>query len=93
MYKRSRQGWMKHIDFILWDVISLQIAYMLAWGIRSGNFFPYSTLSYRNYAIVLSFVDILMAAMFNTMHNVVKRGYYQEFVQTLIRVLISYLII
>ena len=82
---------MKHIDFIFWDVITLQIAYMLAWGIRSGNFFPYSTLSYRNYAIVLAFVDILMAAMFNTMHNVVKRGYYQEIVQTLKQVILVFL--
>ena len=32
-------------------------------------------------------VDILIAAIFNTMHNVMKRGFYKEFIQTLKQVL------
>jgi FlaA1/EpsC-like NDP-sugar epimerase len=33
-------------------------------------------------------VDVLVAAMFNTMHNVLKRGYYQEAAQTVKQVLL-----
>ena len=25
MYKRNVQGWLKHIDFILWDILALQM--------------------------------------------------------------------
>ena len=36
---------------------------------------------------MLVVVDILIAAIFNTMHNVMKRGFYKEFIQTLKQVL------
>ena len=36
MYRRSKQGWLKHLDFIIWDEVSLQIALVLAYLIRIG---------------------------------------------------------
>lgn len=42
MYKRREQGWLKHLDFILWDALALQIAFVLAYIIRRNDFFPYS---------------------------------------------------
>ena len=36
MYKRNRQGWLKHIDFILMDLLVLQISYVLGYMIRFG---------------------------------------------------------
>ncbi|MCR5507487.1 MAG: hypothetical protein K6F34_02250, partial [Lachnospiraceae bacterium] len=83
MYKRNSQGWIKHIDFILWDVISLQIAFVLAFIIRQGLKNPYSFGSYRNLAIIYTMIDIIIAAGFNTMSGVLRRGYYREFVHTL----------
>ncbi|MBR0367789.1 MAG: sugar transferase [Clostridia bacterium] len=82
MYKRNNQGWLKHLDFILWDVFSLQIAFILAYTIRHGGM-PYGNEVYRTLAIMLVVVDILIADIFNTMHGVMKRGYYQEAIQTL----------
>ena len=80
---------MKHLDFILWDVICLQIAFILAYNIRQGFFsFPYESRTYSALGILLFVLDFLMAVMFNTMHNVMKRGIYQEFVQTIKQVLL-----
>ena len=41
MYKRSIQGWLKHIDFILLDVLALQLAFILAYAYRHGGM-PYA---------------------------------------------------
>lgn len=83
MYKRSSQGWLKHIDFILWDVLVLQAAYVLGYMLRHGwGSWPYLQGDYRTLAIVLAVVDILVAIAFNTMHNVMKRGYLKEFTAT-----------
>lgn len=90
MYKRNNQGWIKHIDFILWDAFALQLAFALAYLIRQGRSLPYASTMYRTLAIMLVVVDILIAAIFNTMHNVLKRGYYQEAVQTLKQVLLVF---
>ena len=83
MYKRKTQGWLKHLDFILLDVLALQAAFFLAYLIRhDSDRLPYARPEYRILVIMYVVLDILAAAMFNTMHNVMKRGYYEDFVQT-----------
>ena len=82
MYKRTNQGWFKHIDFILWDVVALQLAFVLAYVIRYGWSLAYFSEPYRRLAIMYTVVDILIAIMFNTMRNVMKRGLYQEFARS-----------
>jgi len=92
MYQRSRQGWLKHIDFILIDAIVLQFSFIIAFLIRHGWSNPYGTETYRTLALLLFITDILIAIVSNTFHNVLKRGYYREFVETLKRALLVFLI-
>lgn len=90
MYKRTAQGWLKHWDFILLDEFALQLAFIAAYAIRQKEFFPYATSLYRTIAIVLFFMDLFAATLFNTMHNVLKRGYFVEFSCTLKQALIAF---
>lgn len=82
MYKRASQGWLKHLDFIILDVLCLQISFFLAYFIRQGSWSPYSSDLYRAIGILISIFDILVAVMSDSMHNVIKRGYYKEFSKT-----------
>ena len=83
MYKRNAQGWLKHADFILWDVFILQVSYVLGYMIRHGwGQWPYLHADYKSLAILLAVADILVAIVFSTMHNVMKRGYVREFTET-----------
>ena len=80
MYKRNAQGWLKHIDFILWDILILQGSFILGYMIRHGlGNWPYNRQDYISLAIVLAVVDLLVSVIFNTMHNVMKRGKLKEF--------------
>ena len=90
MYKRAAQGWLKHLDFIALDVALLQIAYIIAYAIKQRSFWPYGAWLYRNLAIVLAMCDVLAAILFNTMHNVMKRGLYQELKQTIKQALFTF---
>ena len=81
MYRKSAQGWLKHIDFILWDVCIIQISFILGYMIRHGwGRWPYLQPDYRTLSIILCAADLFVAIAFNTMHNVMKRGYLKEFV-------------
>ena len=82
MYKRTAQGWMKHLDFILMDVLALQIAYCIAHAIKHDSLWPYGAWLYRNIGIVLSLCDVMVCVLFNTMHNVIKRDEWTEAKQT-----------
>ena len=92
MYKRNKQGWLKHLDFILLDLIVLQISFIIAYKIREWRPWPYYEQKYMNLAIVLTGVDFLIAALFNTMRNVLKRGFFQEIVDTLRHVLLVFVV-
>jgi len=82
MYKRPTQGWLKHLDFILLDILSQQVAFILAYFIRQGSLLPYQNDLYRTIGIFTIVIDILVAVILDSMHNVVKRGYYKEFIST-----------
>ncbi len=81
MYKRNAQGWSKHFDFFVIDILSLQLAFILAVAIRH-HAWAYSSLLYRNLGFLLILIDLLVLVAHNSMHNVVSRGYYVEFAQT-----------
>lgn len=73
MYQRESKGWFKHYDFILLDLICLQIAFFLAYVIRGVGWNPYSHLLYRNMAIFIEAADIVVIFFFETLKNVLKR--------------------
>ena len=81
MYKRNAQGWSKHFDFMIVDEISLQIAFILATLIRN-HIWAYTSPLYRTMGVTLVLVDAVVLVLHNSLHDVVKRGYYIEFVET-----------
>ena len=93
MYVRKPQSWRKHGDFILLDVLCLQIAFVLAYMVRHGFIIPYSNPDYRNLAIVYTLVDITILIANRTMKNVLKRDFHKEIKKTIKHVLLVTLII
>ena len=91
MYQKKRDGWMKHIDFLILNQICLHVSFVIAYCLRHGwNELPYAVDSYRSIALVLSGTDLLIAVMFNTLHNIIKRGYYKEAAATVKHVLLVF---
>ena len=83
MYKRASQGWVKHLDFILLDMLCLQIAFFLAYFLRHQSLTPYAKDLYAAIGMLITLFDLMVAVMLDSMHNVLKRGYYKEFVESL----------
>ena len=60
MYKRSEQGWLKHYDFILLDMLSLQIALALAYCLRFGfSHLVYADEKYTSLALWMLVFSVL----------------------------------
>ena len=94
MYKKSAQGWLKHLDFILWDVLTLQVSFILGYMIRHGwGQWLYLRSDYRSLAIFLAVTDVLVAIVFNTMHNVMKRGALKELTATVRHVALNLVLV
>ena len=41
MYKKENNSWLKHIDFVILDILCLQLAFILAYEIRVAKGIPY----------------------------------------------------
>lgn len=83
MYRKALKGWLKHWDFMLLDSVCLQVAFLLAYMLRHGVDNPYARPIYRNEAVILVLIQVLVTFFSNNFKNVLKRGIYNEFVATL----------
>lgn len=82
MYRKESEGWFKHTDFILIDMICLQIAFYFAYLLKGLGINPYNDLVYRNMAIVLELADLATMFMLDMLHHVAQRGRYRELIAT-----------
>lgn len=83
MYRRlSEESWVKHLDFMLLDIVCLQVCFLISYLFRHGWMNPYANELYRNYAIVMFLCQILTIFIGKSFHRILKRGYYQEFKAT-----------
>ena len=92
MYSKKAQGWLKHLDFIIIDMICLQVAFVLAYMTRHGFSSPYSNPIYLNLASIYLLVDFLVLIANRSMKNVLKRGFYKEIAVTVKHVFLVMLI-
>lgn len=83
MYRKKTEGWLKHYDFVLWDLICLQFAFWLSFVVSGYGINPYSWMLYRNMAIFIEFADVVVIFSFSMLKSVLKRGYYKEFIVTM----------
>lgn len=78
MYKKNSSGWFKHFDFIILDLLCVQLAFYISYVLRQGDWNPYVVPLYRNMAIFIEIADIIVMFVFEAYKNVLKRGYYKE---------------
>lgn len=78
MYKRAKKGWTKHLDFLILDLICLEVSYVLAYLIRLGFVADPMTLYHRNICIMLAAIDICVAFIGESYKNILRRSKFDE---------------
>ena len=67
------------MDFIILDLICFTASYLMAYALRHGNVGGlFDNIVYINTGIVLIAFDLLTILLFDTMHNVLRRGLLRE---------------
>ncbi len=84
MYRKDLQGWLKHYDFVILDELSIILSFLIAYWIRFG--FSAPARIYSILLVVIVLLDFATAVLFGSFRNVLKRGYYKEFIHSLVHV-------
>ena len=85
MQIKSKYSWIKHIDFMVLDLISLAIAFFLAYYLKFGDF----SLSFGpegiwvRYLILVLIGNVVVTLLVNPYSGILRRPFYMEIVRTL----------
>lgn len=93
MYEKNLEGGSKHFDFMILDLLCLQLAFVLSYLFRHGLTNPYGELMYRNMADFLIITDIAVIFFGETLKDVLRRGYWKELTITVKQAVIIELLV
>ena len=99
MNQKPLKGWLKHADFILIDLLCLQLSFLVAYWliVRVGN--PYSVSSYAYLGEVLLLSQLVTIVFSNNYKGIIRRGMLDElykvvlFATTMLLVLLLFLFV
>ena len=84
MYRKRNKGWLKHLDFVIIDLLCLEASFALAFISRHGiTSNPYTMNIYQNMLLLLVVFEFGYAFLIDGYKNILKRGYYIEFVSVM----------
>ena len=85
MNRKKKLGWWKHIDFMLIDLLCIQIAYLAAYFFRHQTMRIYRETSlYAHVNILLIIIDICYVLLRGIYKNVLKRSFVREIESVLV---------
>lgn len=73
MYRKNVNSWLKHWDFIVLDLIVLQIAYIFSCVVRNGWSTPFISKVYVTIGIIICFANICALYFQESYHGIMRR--------------------
>lgn len=91
MYRRAKQTWAKHLDFALWDIVVLALAYYVACVLRFDmRGVEYDKILIFRLALILIFIYFCTAMLGRAYKNIIHRNRYQELGAVILQMIFAY---
>lgn len=78
MYQKQTGSIIKHLDFLLLDLIVMEVSFILAYMIRHGMESPFANSQYRVLGVLLLLIQFLVVVFRECYRNILRRGYLME---------------
>ena len=89
MYSTTKGRISKHLDFILIDIICMEISFIAVYYIKHCSFILFDNKSYRSALVILIVFNLVTCYIFNSMQDVLKREKQIEFYASVKQVLFT----
>lgn len=83
MHVKTESSWIKHLDFIIADLLCLNATFVLAYFLRCGIHNVYASKIYRELILITIFLHFCVIFFRNYYSGILKRGYFDEFKKVL----------
>ena len=93
MYQSEKGRIVKHIDFVIIDIICMELSFIFAYYVRHLSFNLFNVTTYRSVLVILIVANIISFYIFYGLRDVIKRTKQLEFYATLKHVLMVLIIL
>lgn len=80
----KKNSWVKHLDFILADLLCINLTLLIAYFLRNGVRNVYALKEYRTLLFAIMALHFCISFLSNTYSDILRRGYFQEFKRVLV---------
>lgn len=78
MYQKQGKSLWKHLDFIIWDLIILELSFVLAYVIRHGIYNHHRAEEYMAMGGVMALIQLVIVVLNENYKDILRRGYLVE---------------
>lgn len=76
---KQNYRWIKHIDFLILDLICIQVAFFISYYIRHLSVEFIKMDIYKESSMIITMSQICLSLVQNSYHGILRRGYLEEF--------------
>lgn len=78
MYQKQGNGLWKHLDFIIWDLVVLELSFVIAYVLRHGIYNHYLAEEYMVMGGVLALTQFVIVMINENYKDILRRGFLVE---------------
>lgn len=84
MYRDALKGWIKHIDFLIIDIVCLEVSFLIVYTLRNDMRVAPLPQLYRDLVTVIILIDICTVFFRSSYKDIIRRGYLVELRETML---------
>lgn len=81
MYRKKTEGWLKHLDFIVLDWLSMYLALFVAYKLRFEKVDMLAESEWLTFVGMITTAGLFVSVVFESYKNIMKRNKYKEFAE------------
>ena len=93
MHIKGKSSWIKHLDFILLNLLAVIVSFSIAYFIRFSNFGFVSSNNWRTALVLMCLINLVVTFMTNPYSGIFRRPYYEDAVKLAIFTVYSFIIV
>ena len=93
MHIKGKSNWIKHLDFIVINLLSVVIAFTTAYFIKFGNIGFMSIYSWRMVLVLMCLINLILSFMMTPFSGIIRRPYYEDALKLVLFSVYSFIIV
>ena len=93
MHVQNKYSWIKHVDFIALNLVSLIAAFVLSFYLKFNNLSLMFTSSWESLLVIICFINIIITLILNPYSGILRRPYYMDAIKLFLLTIYSFIVV